>query len=115
MALPALAEAQKSSSSAIWKWILGGVITIVAALVLWKMRRQAAKITQLENEKSELQAKLDESLINLKQAKNNTDTATLVSDLGALHKQIQERDATLIGAKAWVEQAREDLRKVTTW
>lgn len=113
--LASLATSQKSSSNAVWAWLIGALVTIVAIYVLWRLRRQAKRIEELELDKSKMATELDTLRIQLKQTANKEEAADLQAKITELMSKIDQRNHQLTEAKAKAETDKKDIEKVTSW
>lgn len=113
--LEQLSSSQASSSSKIWKWVLGGLITLVAVFIVWKIRSQAKKIARLETDNTDLKCQFDEIALRLKEEKSQERSKELLGEMLEIKTQMEERTKQLEALRDEYLKNKNDIAKVTSW
>lgn len=115
MADTAPTSTSSSLFSKIWKWVLGGVATLVILFVVWKIRQQARKINLLEGEKTALKCQLDELELLHKEEASEDKSQALADQIAILKTQIGERDKKLAELHDAYLKNKQAVDRATSW
>lgn len=109
-----LVEKAKKSGNA-WKWVLGIVIAIVLAFVIWMLKRQADKIAVLEAEKKLADEKAKDMELQAKHEKDSAMAKALREEAEKLRAKAAERDTELKALKKQTEEAQKAVNNAKNW
>jgi len=113
--LDSLVEKVKKTDSQVWKWILGVLIAIGLAVLIWYLKRQADKVAVLEAEKQLADERVKDAETK---AANETDenlARALREEAERLRAQAAEIDTRLIVAKKEIEEAKKRVDNAQDW
>lgn len=113
--LDSLIEKVKKTDSRVWKWILGILIGISVALLVWWLKRQSDKIARLEAEKKLAEERAKDMKVRAENEKDSNLAKALKEEAERLRAQAAEIDTRLIQAKAEAEAAKKRIDDAKTW
>jgi hypothetical protein len=113
--LDSLIEKVKQTDSRVWKWILGILIGISVALLVWWLKRQSDKIARLEAEKKLAEERAKDMKVQAENEKDTNLAKALKEEAERLWAQAAEIDTRLIQAKAEAEAAKKRVDDAKTW
>lgn len=113
--LTTLTDKAASSTSSIWKWVLGTAIAVIALFVTWLFYWQRKKITKLTCEKLDLASQLATLQTQLKQEDNEDKAKVIAQEITDAQKKIAAREAELVKLREAAEQNKKDIERVSSW
>lgn len=113
--LDSLVEKAKKTDSRVWKWILGVVIAILVALVIWFIKRQSDRVAVLEAEKKLADERAKDMEAKAQNEADENLAKALKEEAERLRAEAAELDTQLIEARTEVEEAKKRVDNVDSW
>jgi hypothetical protein len=105
----------KKTDSRVWKWILGVVIAVLVAFVVWYIKRQSDKVAFLKAQKALADERAKDMEVG---AQNETDenlARELKEEAERLRAEAARIDTELIHARKETEEAKKRVDNVKDW
>lgn len=115
MLLSTLIEEIRTTAKRWWKWILGGIIAVIALLIAWRLRRQANEIIRLKAALAKDKERAKDLEVQAKTEKNSELAKVLRDEAAQLQAGIKLREAELTQREKETAEALKRVEAAKSW